>query len=216
MTNVNSAFYKSKNCYPIKFGQSFRLVYKRPSLPKDLDKQATFLTTMNFTNIATFSVLIISSIQAASLVGSNAPVTNVPAECSAQTVPAVSTSSNASASISDKVSRIMSLNLSKFGDLKQEQVKDFLTPEEWGRIDYYNNDAPLNATLLEQVIVTPSNSLTADQKVQKILGLGLVKFGDLKEEMVRHILTPEEWGRIDFYDNNAAVTKETLEAILKK
>lgn len=160
---------------------------------------------MNFTNFATLAAIFVVSVQAASVPGT------VNASFSA---PVAAVTASAPLTTSQKIQKIMNMKLNKFGDLKEELVKDFLTPEEWGRIDYHDNDAPLNSSILEQVMTTPSNSLTVSQKIERILALNLGKVGDLKEDAVRDILTAEEWGKVDYYDNDAALTKETLEKIL--
>lgn len=207
---------------------------------------------MNFTNLASFVAILISSVQAANLPVCNLPAnnstgsdnptitagTNTPSNSgtisadvnsnmagTAQTTGITSsttTTSNAGvtpdSSVDDKVNKIVSLNLIKFGDLNQDIVQSFLKAEEWGRIDYHFNDDPLSAETLKKVMSVPSTSLTISEKADRIMALKPTpqKMGDLKSEMVADILTPEEWGKIDFTDNNEPISATRIVEILSK
>lgn len=139
-----------------------------------------------------------------------------------QTSASTTTTGNAGitpdSSIDDKVSKIMSLNLTKFGDLNQDIVQGFLKAEEWGRIDYHFNADPLSAETLKKVMSVPSTSLTISEKADRIMALKPTpqKMGDLKAKMVADILTPEEWGKIDFVDNNEPISMSRIVEILSK
>lgn len=139
-----------------------------------------------------------------------------------QTSASTTTTDNAGvtpdSTIDEKISKIMSLNLIKFGDLNQDIVKDFLKAEEWGRIDYHFNDDPLSAETLKKVMSVPFTSLTISEKADRIMSLKPTpqKMGDLKAEMVADILTPEEWGKIDFVDNNELINASRIVEILSK
>jgi hypothetical protein len=188
---------------------------------------------MNFTNIASFAAILIASVQAANFTaGQNStdPVASsavdpAPNSTTTTTNPdtATTTTFNASnvtpdSSIDDKVQKIMSLRLRKFGDLHQKIVQSFLKAEEWGRLDYHFNEDPLSVETLRKVISVPSTSLTASEKADRIMALIPTphKMGDLKVDMVADILTPEEWGKIDFVDNNEPIDSGRIIEILSK
>jgi hypothetical protein len=185
---------------------------------------------MNFTNIASFAAILIASVQAANFTTCNKstdPVAGSPAPNSTTTTTnpdtATTTTFNASnitpdSSIDDKVQKIMSLRLRKFGDLHQKIVQSFLKAEEWGRLDYHFNEDPLSVETLRKVISVPSTSLTASEKADRIMALIPTpqKMGDLKVDMVADILTPEEWGKIDFVDNNEPIDSGRIIEILSK
>ena len=199
---------------------------------------------MKFTKIASFAAILVATVQAADLTTMNSsipmcirPVNNEsdPTAASINTastnvvesiapvnqVPSNAVSSSVvtpDSTIDEKAQKIMGFGLSKFGDLNQKIVQSFLKPEEWGRIDYHSNDDLLNMDILKKVMSTPSNSLTVDEKANRIMTLKPTpqKMGDLKSEMISDILTPEEWGKVDFYDNNAAISEGLLREILSK
>lgn len=130
------------------------------------------------------------------------------------TVPVV----NVDSPIEAKIKKLMGMG-AKFGDFNDTMVRGFLTPAEWGRIDYYNNDAPLSEELLRAVMTTtsPAINLTAEEKADKIIKLvpAPQKMGDLSEGVVKGILTAEEWGKIDLRDNNEPINAGLLVEILK-
>lgn len=188
---------------------------------------------MNFTNIASFAAILIASVQAANFTACNkstdpvptSAVDSAPNSTTTTTNPdtATTTTFNASnvtpdSSIDDKVQKIMSLGLRKFGDLHQKIVQSFLKAEEWGRLDYHFNEDPLSVETLRKVISVPSTSLTASEKADRLMALIPTpqKMGDLKVDMVADILTPEEWGKIDFVNNNEPIDSGRIIEILSK
>ena len=198
---------------------------------------------MKFTNL--FSVaaaLAFSAAHAASLTASKEgkTVANVPTEKTSvkvdaplakeiksndvvksdKTTASKTTDSKPALSTAEKIAKVIAMG-KKFGDLKEEAVKGILTAEEWGRIDYFNNDADLNSDNLTKALNTKPDPVKADipaeTKAAKIFALvpAPKTFGDLSEEKVKGILTADEWGRIDYHGNGEAINKDILVKVIK-
>ena len=128
---------------------------------------------MNFTNIASFAAILIASVQAANINACNLPTSN-------QTT---------SSDITSGASNVSSAATSQTSN---NGVSAGQNP---------NNTTTTNASSTSSSNSGVARSTSVDEKVQKIMSLGLTKFGELNQDKVMSFLNPEEWGRVD-YNNN--------------